>query len=429
MSAPRICIGPGDVAGYFSRLKSGFEQLGIQCEHALFAPNKFSYQESDYFLREIYQLTLKLSNSKFYILRFIASMLSVLLRISFFVYALFRYDVFIIPGFYSYFKFYDLAILRLLGKKVIVVYLGSDARPSYLSGKHLDDLSTSFDVNAAEKEASSQIVNIQMVERYADLIVNHTATGQFFKRSFIRLNALGTPIDVSEAQSEVNNQIETIRILHAPSRPLAKGSFYFRQIIEELRIEGFKIDFIELTGVPNSTVMKELALCDFVLDELYSDVPMAMFAAEAAMFGKPAVVGGYYAEEYKKDNPDSDTPPTLYVLPSEIKATVRKLIQDSEYRLALGQRAQNFVRQNWSPEKVASNYLKLIFEEVPLNWLTEPDKLNYYWGWGMSQENWKSQLKAYISNFGTDALFLRHHLNLQNEIVNQTHSEQDELIR
>lgn len=59
----------------------------------------------------------------------------------------------------------------------------------------------------------------------------------------------------------------------------------------------------------NATVLQELQQCDFVIDELYSDVPLAMLATEAAIFGKPVIVGGYYSNNFSPENPDSQIPP------------------------------------------------------------------------------------------------------------------------
>ncbi len=416
----RVSIGPGEVAGYFSGLKAGLDQLGIPCEHFILMPNKFGYQDSGYFLKSTYLQFAKLRNSSFPFIKYVGYSLEALLRLCVFFYAVIRFNVFIFPGSGSFFKFKELFILKLLKKRIIVVYLGSDARPAYLSGRHLDDLSVNCDVGASKKEVLRQISCIRKVEKYADVIVNHTATGQFFKRDFIRLNALGMPIYVSDIKSGINNENKIIRILHAPSRPLAKGSLYFRQVIEELRIEGYKIDFVELTGVPNSKVMNELAVCDIVLDELYSDVPMAMLATEAALFSKPVLVGGYYADLYKIDNPSIEIPPSLYVLPSEIKNAIRKLIDDLDFRLALGKRANAYVNKYWNVNAVAQNYLRLIQDEsIPEDWICNPNHLSYYWGWGLSQNNWRLQVSDYVSKFGSASLYLDHNPCLKQKVLNE----------
>ena len=46
-----------------------------------------------------------------------------------------------------------------------------------------------------------------------------------------------------------------------------------------------KIKFIEITGRPNQEVLELISTCDFVIDQLYSDMAMVGFATEAAFFG------------------------------------------------------------------------------------------------------------------------------------------------
>lgn len=421
MNVRRISIGPGEVAGYFSRLKAGFEELGIPCEHFVLTPNKFNYQESNYFLRGIYLKLAKLRTLKSSLIRYVGYCLEAILRLFVFLYAMIRCDVFIIPGFGSFFRFYELPLMRLFGKKIIVVYLGSDARPPFLSGRHLDDIGKPFDCEATKNEVMKQVALIRKVEKYANLIVNHTATAQFFIRDFILLNSLGMPVEKYNPSLTLTNTnySRPVRILHAPSRPLAKGSLDFKKVIDELRFEGYKIDFIELVGVPNSVVLRELEHCDFVLDELYSDVPMAMFATEAAVFGKPVIVGGYYAEQYKIDNPSNEYPPSLYVLPSNIKQAIRKMIDDKSYRLELGEYAKRFVNQYWNIRNVAKNYMRLIDNDIPENWWGAPKNFPYLWGWGLSQDNWRLQVGEYVSQVGVDGLAFDHNQMLVESVLSQ----------
>lgn len=425
----RISIGPGEVAGYFSRLKTGFDELGVESQHFVLSANKFDYPESDYFLRTTYLRACKLRGNSNLIIRMLGQLLSLVLRISVFVYAFARFDVFIFSGFNSFFGFYELPLLKFFGKRVLVIYLGSDARPPILSGRHLDDAGAFVNPKHAHQETVRMANKIRRVERFADLIVNHTGTGQFFSRNFVRVNALGSPAFDTAINIEHNAAANdgTIHILHAPTRPLAKGSLLFRQMIAELCEEGYPISYVELTGVPNSVVLHELQRCDFVLDELYSDAPLALLGTEAAMFGKPVVVGGYYAEQYKIDNPDSDFPPSLYVEPAQIKAAIRKLIDDQEYRLNLGRQARYFIQNKWNARKVAENYLRLIDGPCPEHWMCSPITLPYFWGWGLSKENWHKQVGEYVSSMGEDALFLNHNPKLKKMVMDELQQSKAEL--
>lgn len=420
MAVRRISIGPGDAAGYFARLKTGFDELDIPCEHFLLASNKYAYQEAAYFLKNTYSKVVDLQTSRFKVIRIFGRLLSIGIRLLVFIYALFRCDVFIFTGFTSFFRFRELRLLKWLGKRVLVVYVGSDARPPIFSGRHLDDEGGLSDPCSLHAEVLHLFKQIRRIEQHADVIVNHTAITQFFTRPFVRVNAVGTPFEIREKTSPpIVRHSNVIRILHAPSRPLAKGSLIFRQLIDELRAEGHAIEFVELVGVPNSTVLEELQKCDFVLDELYSDAPMAMLATEAAMYGKPVVVGGFYAEQYKIDNPDPEMPPTLFVEPEDIKQAIRKMIVDQGFRLDLGRRAHDFILERWNPRRVAQNYLRLINGDIPENWISNPESMVYCWGWGLSKENWRKQVGEYVAELGEDALLFNHNPKLKQRVLDE----------
>ena len=421
MGVRRISIGPGEVAGYFSRLKSGFDELGIPCEHFVLTPNKFSYQEADYFLKAVFLRIVRLRDSVNYPVRRLGLAIEICIRFMVFVYALIRCDVFIFSGFSSFFRFIELPLLKLLRKKVIVVYVGSDSRPPIISGKHLDDSSGFVSPEQTHKETLQIVQGIKRVETNADYILSHTASAQFFTKAFIRVNAVGTPMTSSiKVSSAVDKGEENeVRILHAPSRPFAKGSAVIRKIIENLRAEGCSINLVELLGVPNSTVLQELEKCDFVVDEVYSDAPMCGLATEAATFGKPVVVGGYYAYQYKIDNPDTESPPTLYVDPANLKQAIRKMIDDREFRLNMGKMAQDFINEIWCPRKVAQNYLRLIEGNFPEHWVANPLDLDCFWGWGLSKENWRKQVGEYVAQLGSGALMFNHNPKLKQKVLDE----------
>lgn len=431
MAIRRISIGPGEVAGYFSRLKSGFDEIGVPCEHFVLTPNKFAYQESSYFLKSTFQAGSRLYESKSKTARFVGRVWSLALRTLALLYAVVRCDVFIFSGFSSFLGFRELPLLRFFGKEIIVVFLGSDARPPLFSGRHLDDMGALLAPAVIYAESKCMVHKIRKIEKYADVIVNHTATAQFFSREFVRFMAMGMPINsnIKTKISRVNgNPSQSIRILHAPSRPIAKGSLVLREIIEGLRVDGYLIDFIELVGVPNSEVLKELEQCDFIIDELYSDVPLAMFGTEAAIFCKTVIVGGNYANQFAQDNQDAQCPPSIYVDPNQIKQAIKILLDDAELRKRLGEQAFQFVTCNWNSKKVAENYLKLIDREIPKHWISNPRDLDYCFGWGLSKENWQKQVSEYVAQLGDDALMFNCNPRLKQKVLNEIQLGKDALI-
>ena len=302
----------------------------------------------------------------------------------------------------------ELRLLRALRKKIIFVSLGSDSRPPYMSGGYFSGAASEKAARRVVRASRKVSKTLQFQERQAHYMVNAPGTGQFHRENFVNWFSMGVP--VSEAQdtapTEQADGKRPVRILHSPSKPLIKGSAKIRAVIESLRQKGYSIDFVELKGVPNAKVREELARCDFVIDQLYSDTPMAFFATEAAHYGKPAVVGGYFSEWVGRHLAGDDVPPSAYVMPDHLEEAVRRLIDDRSYRLELGSAAREFVRTRWNSRLVAQRYLRLLNDDVPESWMCSPAQLAYIGGCGVSEQSLKEMAGYVVEHFGWPALRL-----------------------
>jgi len=74
--------------------------------------------------------------------------------------------------------------------------------------------------------------------------------------------------------------LSIIKILHAPSSPIVKGSQIVRAAIKKLRVEGYQFIYTELIGIPNERVLELLRESHIVLNEFYAFVP-GFFGIEA----------------------------------------------------------------------------------------------------------------------------------------------------
>ena len=195
-------------------------------------------------------------------------------------------------------------------------------------------------------------------------------------------------------------------ILHCPSYPEGKGTPSIRAAIAALQCKGHRIRFVEISDKSNREVLAELAKCDFVIDQLYSDMPMVGFATEAAFFGKPAVVGGYYATEIAQDIQAKWIPPSLFCLPEEIQTAIERLIVEREFREALGKHARQFVEQNWSAAEVAKRFIALIHGVFPQDWLYDPANCRYIYGMGLSKARLRRNVASILERYGPQAFQL-----------------------
>jgi hypothetical protein len=173
-----------------------------------------------------------------------------------------------------------------------------------------------------------------------------------------------------------------------------------------LQAKGCEIEFVEITGQPNAVVLRELEKCDFVVDQVYSDIPMASFATEAAFYGKPAVVGGYGWNPLRRSMPPESFPPIHACEPEKIESAIERLVGDVEYRLDLGRRARAFVIGNWNAKTVAAKYLQLIDGEIPPEWRADPHGLRHLLGGGLPKDIVRAMVAGVVAHGGPSALQL-----------------------
>jgi hypothetical protein len=332
------------------------------------------------------------------------------LNTAIFLYAVARYDVFIL-GFNSSFLWCrGLPILRYLNKKIICRFHGADLRPPYLSGGIAAD-AEQFNVADCIRLAAEKKSMVRKIQRHADVIISNPVFSHFLERRFISATRIGLPC--SSGVDQASNYDtgwragnEKVRVIHAPSHTAGKGTKKIRDMIRTLENKGYALEYIEIEGKPNSIVLSELSRCDFAIDQLYSDTPMAGFAAEAATFCKPTVVGGYAKELFTKIYPQGRIPPSFYCHPEDVEIAIERLIQDKKYRITLGREAKEFVDAYWSAQRVAERYLKIIKNEIPREWWYNPYEIEYFHGSCLSEERTKEVIRSIVESGGQQALQL-----------------------
>ncbi len=438
----KLFIGLTEVSGYYYNLKKGFDELGIPCAYVPLQAHAFKYQENEKlgFLPSLVRLcvTRRVDSAQknilvrlFWVGAVFAS------RVTLFIWTIVKFDVFLLGGGSSFFRFFELPLLRLLGKKIIYTFHGTDSRPAYIDGfsEHMTHRGVNNGdagqgglvreevghraVKACAKTARRRKRDVAFVEKYADIVVTAPPQAQFHTRPFVIGLAVGIPFVVqrSDPMGEKAGRDANTCILHSPSRFEGKGTAEIRQVIHKLREKGHPIRYIEISGRPNVEVVAAIEECDFVVDQVYSDSPMASFAAEAAFRGKPAVVGGYYCRMICNDLPPELIPPSLFCHPGELEQAVEKLVVDKEFRLRLGEQAQAFVQNHWTARNVADRYLRLAQNDIPGEWIYDPRKNRYVHGMGLNEAKARANVRGIIEGFGRAGLLLAENPDLEERFV------------
>lgn len=413
MSQEKIFIGTVEICGIMAKLNHAYSDMGIDSDMFCLKPyiyagcNKRIYENPKLvqYFRMSKQISIYRTQKRIALMR-ILQIVEMLVILKIFIYVLWHYTSFIYlfsQGLFSFnpylnrISFLEFLLLKLCNKKTVVICCGSDTRPPYC-GIYKND------ITKLAEETKVIAKRVHMLEKYA-ILIDGPASAYFHKKPFISYNCIGNVVSKEETVGISKKENSKIVIFHAPSSPEVKGSDHIRETIEELKILGYKVEFIEMSGVAHEVIMEQIHNSDILVDEMYSDFPMAMLDTEAALNAIPVVTCGYYAECYRSDMPDP-IPPTCYIEPSQLKQTLIELINNPEKRKKIGEIEKKFVEDNWLEFNVASKLLRVLNKDVPMDWYYDPNESKYLWGAGCSKEKIKEKIFYLIDNYGYESLCL-----------------------
>ncbi|MCG8544523.1 MAG: hypothetical protein MJE12_09970, partial [Alphaproteobacteria bacterium] len=345
----RILLAPLDICGIFGCLRNGFAALGHEAHFVDLGraaqgglPPETAWPVRA-FHRAHHRTQQTISMAKWMPQRILWSVLYCASRALLTIWAIFRIDVFVFKSGESlYSSLVDQKIFRAFNKTIVHAFYGSDERPPYLNPGvgGVDDIDHLAERVRAKRE------QVNAVRAYADIAISNPLSAHFQTGRICVSQALGAPIDERklaarhDAEHVEPAKPDHIRVLHAPSGTALKGTVLIRREIDSLIKRGFRIQYIEVTGRPNAEVLKEIELCDFVVDELYSDDYGAVLATEAVVLGRPAIVAGYGREELDRFVPKDAVLPALYCHPNDFGALLEKMVADPAYRAEQRRKAE-----------------------------------------------------------------------------------------
>lgn len=411
----RIFIGTAEIAGYYVRLQAGLAVHGVESVRVELVEHPFSYGPGDrhgLVLRAI-GWTARRRNAaagRPLPVRLAWRLAQAPLRPVLLAWAIARCDAFILVFGTSVAGPWELPLLRLIGKPVVHVFHGSDTRPPYLDGFVVQSGSDPRRLRRLTRRTRRRIA---WIERWSTTIMSHPASAQLHRRPFVAGLNVGIPIwsiDAATALSSAGHRPAQpaagsypVRLLHSPSNPGVKGTARIREVVAELARKGLPVELVEISGRPNVEVRDALHSCDLVIDQLYSDQPLAGFASEAAVEGVGAVVGSYAAGNPGAPLIDLELP-SAFVQPDDLGATIERLVRDPAAREALGERSRAFVLGHWQPEQVAERFLRMIRGDSPASWFVDPATVTYHLGCGLSEEMTREIVSELVGRYGPSVL-------------------------
>lgn len=174
----------------------------------------------------------------------------------------------------------DLYLYKLLGKKVVMEYLGTDCN-LWLGLNGVDFRNRPVDRIKIIKmlKLQSKLCHKQLVcaPRYYELVDNSIV--------------LPLALDLADYAYTPMPDHDIITFMHCPTNRTAKKSDYIEQALERLKKEGYIFNYKCVTNVTHAELKEEYKKADVVIDQL--NTWYGTVSVEAMALGRP-VVCGYY---------------------------------------------------------------------------------------------------------------------------------------
>jgi glycosyltransferase involved in cell wall biosynthesis len=268
----------------------------------------------------------------------------------------------------------DVALLKRAGKVVFVTYQGTDARQvDYCKANFAIHNFTDIDQESLGPEAFLDRAalddwkrwRISYFDKYADRIfaLNPDLLHVLPPRAQFLPYASVDPREWMPCENITSDG--PLRIIHAPSGRISKGTKYLLEAVKTLQDEGLDFEFHLIENIPHHEVKNIYRSADLVVDQLLIGWYGAL-AVELMALGKPVIA--YIRDEDLRFIPPAmkEELPLVNANPHTIYDVLKRCLsmERSDLR-AIGARSRAFVERWHDPLKIAAQ-LKEEAEQILL---------------------------------------------------------------
>jgi len=212
--------------------------------------------------------------------------------------------------------------LKQKEKKIICCYTGSDLRVRGVIPE-IDELS-----------------DLNVTVEYDHLLFHPNIHHVFF------------PFDADHFQLKEKNNCDTLRIGHAPTNRLAKGSDQIIAELEKLKLS-HSIEIVLIENLPYEEALRIKATCDIFIDQI-GDLGYGINSLEAFAIGIP--VASSLVEGFSSTNPNH---PFIEIDAHSIATKLIPILEDFDLRKKLGEKGREWVQKYHDPVKVVQKIHQL----------------------------------------------------------------------
>ncbi|OJJ19314.1 hypothetical protein BKI52_21110 [marine bacterium AO1-C] len=362
MKNKKIFIGLTDIASQIADFAAGFQALGYQTmtaihhKHASFVKAEADYdfsQMKKYWFGGVRPKSLqkKLQN------RWLEP------RDRIFRKAIKECDIFVFMWSTFMPDLNDLELLKKLGKKIVVFFVGSDIRKkdAYEQEAKLYDIPSyfSFLTDGELKWANSndKLKYMRVFEKYADVIISVPNQSQLALRPY---EHFFVPVNIDEIQ-ENTDQREVPIITHAPSNRGVKGTSIILDTLNQLKNEGLNFELCLVENMAYRDALKTYTKSDVVIGEL--------FLPSGGKLDREALAAGAISmTSLRKDYIDylPEDCPIIDINPTTLYDLLKETINDHTKRKALAKEGRPYVEKYHTPISICKSVLDYLSIENSL---------------------------------------------------------------
>lgn len=258
-------------------------------------------------------------------------------------------------GIYDHFTGFDIPIIRSYGRRVVYRFTGQDLR---IKSQHIERnpyhaYRYGYETKIDEYKQRKYIDFLK--ENVDKFMVQDLELHEFCPEATIVPRSLN--LAKLNFSGPINKDVPLV--VHAPSNPEIKGTPLVRKAVDDLKADGFKFNYREISNLQHKEAMDLYRAADIIVDQLHIGW-YGVLAMEGMALGKAVVT--YVREDlYEKHTPRI---PIANANPDTVKNVLRSVITDYELRAELGRDARKFVEDVHSVPTVADSLME-IYQGLP----------------------------------------------------------------
>lgn len=339
----KVLCGYANTGGIAFKIAEGLRKVGINADSVVIDDHLFSYG---------YHKKLKYIGLK-------PSFINRILKYYYFVKHTLKYDVFIFNTRTTMLaKKGDIKILKMLGKKTAMIYVGCDIRDKnyYLNSSEKYTVCKNCSQSYQDKIRcimDEKIHETVIIQRNIDASFSHPFDATILEQQYHYLY-LFLELDKYIPEYSINKKI---RIVHIPSDDGIKGTKYVLQAIEKLKKENVEFEFELIRNKPHNEVIESIRKADILIDQMVAGW-YGLISIESMALGKTTVC--YLRNELFNYIPDI---PIINLNPDNLAGGLKKLIDEKEKLSDYGKEGRKFAEKYHDYVKNSIDMLRITIGE------------------------------------------------------------------